>query len=61
LCGSIASWGTSSRTISIRYGSGGYGSSGNNGYGIGINNDYYYNSQAGGVNTVNFVMMEVAP
>jgi hypothetical protein len=61
LCGSIASWGTSSRTISIRYGSGGYGSSGNNGYGIGINNDYYYNSQATGVNTVNFVMMEVAP
>jgi hypothetical protein len=55
LCGSIASWGTSARTISIR---GGAASSGN---GVGINIDDVYNSQTNGVRDVNFRMMEVAP
>ena len=56
LCGSIASWGTSSRTISIRGGAG--NASGNN---IGINIDDVYISQTVGVRDVNFRMMEVAP
>ena len=56
LCGSIASWGTSVRTISIRGGAG--NSSGNN---LGINIDDQYNSQTVGVRDVNFQMKEVAP
>jgi hypothetical protein len=55
LCGSIASWGTSARTISIR------GGAASNGNGIGINIDDLYNSQTTGVRDVNFQMMEVAP
>jgi hypothetical protein len=56
LCGSISSWGTSLRTISIRVGAG--NASGNN---IGVNIDDNYNSQTVGVREVNFRMMEVAP
>jgi len=56
LCGSIASWGTSSRTISIR---GGAGNS--SGTAIGINIDEAYNWQTVGVRDVNFQMKEVAP
>jgi hypothetical protein len=55
LCGSIASWGTSARTISIRGGAAANGSS------IGINIDDYAPGQTTGVKDVNFQMMEVAP
>lgn len=60
LVGSIASWGTSARTISIRFGVGAT-SGGGYGYGVAANNYYGYNAQGNGARDVNFQMMEVAP